>query len=214
MELLTAVTEAADLMNQRPLGIYTRPTEGGHYPVLTPNCLLMGKTVNTPVDDASLLFYMNRAERYCLIQQFTREFWKRWAQEVIPEATGRHKWYELSPNLAVEDVVLVHDVSEVKGQYTMAVVEEVKLGLDRKVRSAVVGYRLPRPGDALMEYTGGQWIRITRSIQRLSILLSVEERPVPLIVEGGVVKEGEPEKSKDVIPTVKKKKEKWIVAQK
>ena len=52
----------------------------------------------------------------------------------------RQKWHDNSHNLQKGDVVLLHEASNVKGWYTLAIVEEVKAGKDDHVRSATVGY--------------------------------------------------------------------------
>ena len=71
----------------------------------------------------------------------------------------------------------------------MAIVETVKKSLDGKVRSCEVSYRIPYAKDATCEYSGGKQIKISRSVQRLTLLLPVEEQLVKLDVDDGIVKE-------------------------
>ena len=70
-------------------------------------------------------------------------------------------------------------------------VEKVREGRDGRVRSAKVGYRLPKEGRKPEVYDkkhSGVWESVTRGVQRLSLLLPVEEQGGPLEVEGIVVK--------------------------
>ena len=188
VELQTAMFEVASLCNDRPIGINKTPKEDGSFDVLTPNCLLMGRAINRVPDDAKLVQNLKHSERYALIQQATTDFWKRWAVEVTPESVIRQKWHEDGRNLAIGDVVLVHDSSPIKGKYTLAIVQDVRLSRDNRVRSCTVGYRVPNPKDKVREYTGGKWIKLSRSVQKLSLLLPVEEQVIKLEVKDNVLK--------------------------
>ena len=70
----------------------------------------------------------------------------------------------------------------------MAVVDSVKFSSDGLVRSCIVSYRIPNPKDSPENYSGGKLIKVSRSIQRLTLLLSVEDQDKSLIVEDGQVK--------------------------
>ena len=80
--------------------------------------------------------------------------------------------------------MLIHDSSELKGKYRLGIVEATNVGNDGRVRSCSVGYTLPRVKDPLGYYTGGRRILVTRSVQRLSLLLPVEEQSEKLEVVG------------------------------
>ena len=53
LELQTILMEAANICNERPLGL-SRPRADGTYNVLTPNSLLLGRSVNGLPDDTEL----------------------------------------------------------------------------------------------------------------------------------------------------------------
>ena len=80
--------------------------------------------------------------------------------------------------------MLIHNASELKGKYRLDMVEAVNVGKDGRVLSCSVGYTLPRSNDAVGQYSGGRRIVITRSVQRLSLLLPVEEQSEYLEVVG------------------------------
>ena len=148
----------------------------------------MGRATNAAIDDMGLTSNLKSSDRYYLVQQVTKEFWQRWASEVTPQYVLRQKWHEDGRDLQVNDVVLIHDASEFKGKYRLGIVETVNLGRDNRVRSCAVGYTLPRVKDPLGQYTGGRRILVTRSVQRLSLLLPVEEQSDRLEVVGFEVK--------------------------
>ena len=53
-ELQTFMFEAADMANERPIGIKTTVPSDGKFNILTPNCLLMGRSSNKLPDDTFL----------------------------------------------------------------------------------------------------------------------------------------------------------------
>ena len=187
MELQTAFFEAANLCNERPIGIHKTPRADGSFKVLTPNCLILGRSLNTVPDDCDLGAHLKKSDRFELIQQVTSNFWVRWSQEVTPEALIRQRWHEVGRNLRKGDVVLVHEKSPIKGDYVLGVVESIKPGEDKLVRSCTVGYTIPNSKDLLGQYTGGRRISITRSVQRLTLLLPVEEQKQGIDVVGNRV---------------------------
>ena len=54
LELQTIFMEAANICNERPLGL-SKPRADGTYDVLTPNNLLLGRSVNILPDDTELI---------------------------------------------------------------------------------------------------------------------------------------------------------------
>ena len=190
LELQTVLFEVANLSNERPIGINKTPTADGTFDVLTPNSLLIGRATNSVPDDIQLASHLKNSERYQIIQTVTEEFWKRWAEQVTPEAIIRQKWHEKGRNLKVGDVVLVHDKGPIKGKYVLGIVEAAEESNDHLVRSVKVGYMVPNGRDKLAEYTGGRRIVISRSIQKLTLLLPIEDQDTMLqIRDGKIVKQ-------------------------
>ena len=190
LEFQTALFEAANLTNEKPLGINKKPLEDGSYRPLTPNQLIIGRSTSDVPDDANLAEHLKKSERLELIKQVTDSFWKRWVEEVVPESVVRQKWHESARNLTKGDIVLVHASSPIKGKYIMGVVEDVNTSKDKLVRSCSVGYRVPDPKDPPNKYDKkhcGRWVSVKRSIQRLSLLLPVEEQKGDLTVEDNKV---------------------------
>ena len=194
VELQTVLFEVANMANERPMGVHKKPLADGSYKPLTPNCFLFGRSTGELPDDSELAYRFKNSERYELVQQVTQYFWSRWAEEVTPECVIRAKWHETGRNLKPGDIVLVHDKTPLKGKYIMAKVEEVITSKDGLVRSCQVGYKIPAEpskvyyGKDKWKNGKGKWVSISRSVQRLTLLLPVEEQGRKLTVEGDVIK--------------------------
>ena len=114
-------------------------------------------------------------------------FWQRWASEVTPVRVIRQRWHETKRNLKVGDLVLVHDSSKLRKKYTMAVVTDVHTSQDGMVRSCTVGFRQSR-APTKWKQERSVWQELQRSVQRLTLLLPVEEQSESLMVTEGVVR--------------------------
>ncbi len=179
LELQTILMEAANICNERPIGL-SQPRADGTYEIITPNQLLLGRSLNILPDDSPIVENMNMKERYRLIHHVTSNFWKRWSEEVSPGLVIRQKWHEKSRNLCVGDLVHICESSQLKAKYKLGVVDSVTISADSVVRSAVIRYVLLQKnakGD-----TNVRVIRVSRSVQRLVLVLPVEEQASPLVV--------------------------------
>ena len=183
-ELQTVLFEAANLTNERPIGVNRTPNSDGSFTVITPNSLLLGRSLNSVPDDAELAAHLKKSDRYELVQHITSEFWKQWVKQVVPEKVIRQKWHDTGRNLKVGDIVLVHGDSPLKGKYLLGIVSEVKEGSDKLVRSCSVTYTVPSQKDPYNLYSGGKKVTVSRSVQRLSLLLPIEEQSCHIRVKG------------------------------
>ena len=177
VELQTILMEVANICNERPIGL-SKPREDGTYNVITPNQLLLGRSTNILPDDTELVEDLPMKSRYRLVHHVTSAFWKSWASEVSPGLVNRPAWHKKGRNLRVGDVVLVCQATAIKAKYRLAVVEEAKASDDGCVRSATVRYVLVGTGDAKVKV-----IRVTRSVQRLALILPVEEQSASVEVK-------------------------------
>ena len=172
LELQTVLLEVANICNERPIGV-TKPREDGSYALITPNQLLLGRSLNVLPDDTNLTENLPMCSRYRLVNHVTTSFWKRWSNEVSPGLVHRQKWHQKSRNLRVGDVVMICEPTKVKSKYRLGIVDSVKLSNDGFVRSATVRYNLLHLGAGVERI---QTIRVERSVQRLSVILPVEEQ--------------------------------------
>jgi hypothetical protein len=179
LELQTILFEAANICNERPISL-TEPRADGTYELITPNQLLLGRSVNALPDDTSMVESMNMKARYRLIHHVTTNFWKRWSSEVSPGLVVRQKWHTECRNLCVGDLVLICESTKLKAKYKLGIVDTVTYSIDSVVRTVMVRYVL------IQKDTKGAMktrvVRVSRSVQRLVLILPVEEQDQPLEV--------------------------------
>ena len=179
LELQTTLMEIANMCNERPIGL-SQPRADGTYQIITPNQLLLGRSINILPDNTPIVENMPVAARFRLIHHVSTNFWERWSAEVSPGLVVRQKWHEHSRNLCVGDLVLICEPSKLKAKYKLGIVDSVVLSSDNIVRSAVVRYVLLQKNSKGDVNT--RIIRVSRSVQRLVLILPVEEQHTPLVV--------------------------------
>ena len=172
LELQTILYEISNICNERPLGL-SKPREDGSYELITPNQLLLGRSSNILPDDTDIAESLGITSRYRLVKHVSDAFWHQWSAYVSPALVVRQKWHEKSRNLRVGDLVNICETSKVKLKYKMGVIDSVKLSDDGVVRSATVRYcniqKNPKGEDKVST------VRVTRSVQRLILIMPVEE---------------------------------------
>ena len=180
VELQTILMEISNICNERPIGL-SKPREDGSYVLITPNQLLMGRSSCILPDDTELVKDLHVASRYRMINHVTSLFWNMWASEVSPGLVYRQKWHQKGRNLRKGDLVMICEPSKVKAKYKLGIVDSVKTSSDGFVRSVTVKYviihSIPHGGDKT------QVIYVKRSVQRLALILPVEEQSTQLEVK-------------------------------
>ena len=180
LELQTAFFEIANVCNERPLGL-SKPREDGSYVLITPNQLLLGRSSNIVPDDTGIAESLPVAARYRLVKHVSDSFWHRWCTYVSPSLVVRQKWHVKSRNLKEGDLVMICETSPVKMRYKLAVVENATESADGVVRSALIRYcnivENPKDEDKVTI------VRVTRSVQRLVLIMPVEEMEDSVNVE-------------------------------
>ncbi|PFX12458.1 hypothetical protein AWC38_SpisGene23586 [Stylophora pistillata] len=83
----------------------------------------------------------NPRNRWRLIQNLVRLFWKCWREEYLPTLNTRKKWREAKENLKVGDVVLVVDQNASRSQWHLGGVQQVFRGQDGQVHVVQVSRR-------------------------------------------------------------------------
>ena len=171
-ELLTALYEIANVLNERPLGYFTPVSDD--LQVITPNSLLLGRTLCANPGEfqqsSSLL------DRVVMVKDTVDLFWKHWSDNYAPTLIQQSKWLHESRDLAVNDVVLIADRNVMKSEYKLGVISDVKPSRDGRIRRAEVTYKRYRVGESLYECRGAKDVKVTRSAQRLALLIPVDER--------------------------------------
>ena len=108
---------------------------------------------------------------------------------MTPEKVIRQRWHESGRNVKLGDVVLLHDKTAIKGKYRLGIVSSIKESMDKMVRSCTVTYTVPSGKDPVGTYNGGRKVSVTRSIQRLTVLLPVEEQDRKLCAYEDTIRE-------------------------
>ena len=103
-ELQTVCYEAANPVNERPIGRHPTSPEDGTF--LCPNDLLLGRS--TPrVPSGSFGLTSNPNHRYEFAQRVVDGFWRKWSRDFFPSLIVRQKWHTARRNVKVGDVVLI-----------------------------------------------------------------------------------------------------------
>jgi hypothetical protein len=167
-ETQTVVHEAAQAMNCRPLGVFSRPgsdpLDGGP---ITPNHLLLGRATNSI---PSLKFAnVSHTKRVKFLQTIIEEFWHKWKMVVFHSLVPQYKWHRSQRNVSVKDVVLINDDNALVSEYKLGQVVSVKVSKDGLVRSARVRC-VNRTGDKV------NVILLDRPIHKLCVIVPTEQQ--------------------------------------
>ena len=171
-EFLTVCAEAANTINERPLGLL--PSLDSDINVLTPNCLLLGRTTAAN-PGAWQPEGISLKSRHNLVQTIGQQFWCHWIELVAPMLLRQHKWFGTHRNMEVGDVVLVADSNAVRGEYRLAVVTQTHPSQDGCVRSVTVSYKTHKVGESVRRYEGVPYTSVRRGVQRLALLVPVAQ---------------------------------------
>ena len=171
-ETLTIFTEAANLVNERPIG--TLSGSDSVLSVLTPNSLLLGRS--TAANPGGYRENGSVHGRLVLLENIVQQFWQQWTQLYAPTLLRHTKWKEEHRCLKVGDVVLVMDNINIsfKGKYRLARVVEIFPGPDGIVRKVKLAFKNFKVGEKMHEYQGQPDTNIERSVQRLILLVPVD----------------------------------------
>ena len=102
---------------------------------------------------------------------------------MTPGLVVRQKWHERTRNLIPGDLVMICDNTKVKAKYRLGVIQSVKKSTDGVIRTATVRYSIVERGGTLGDCGVVTSVRVKRSVQRLSMIMPVEEQESTLSVE-------------------------------
>ncbi|GFV63868.1 pao retrotransposon peptidase superfamily [Trichonephila clavipes] len=133
-ELIILLTQIEGLLNSRPLS-YVNDSDIECISTLTPSHFLTGVVLlSVPEELPSTSNHRNRWE---LLQNIKRGFWKQWSANYLSSLQPRKKWQDVQPNLKEVDIVLIKEEGP-PGTWPMARVLQVHPGNDGLVRVATV----------------------------------------------------------------------------
>ena len=108
-EFQTIMFEAAQIVNQRPIGRKPSSPEGSY---LSQNDLLLGRSTSH-VPQGPFAKTSSVKQRMRFIQEIVNRFWKRWSQEVFPSKVIEAKWHT---ELRKPDFMTLHPWLKSKSQ--------------------------------------------------------------------------------------------------
>ena len=127
-EFRTFVSRVAVLVNSRPL---SRVNVESQDIILTPNHFLLG-SLGGAVEPNDLNW--SSKKKWKSIHSLLNKFWEIFKKNYIPELRTKKKWKELNPNLKKGDIVLELDKDTSRGEWRIAIIEEVFPSSDSNVR--------------------------------------------------------------------------------
>ena len=166
-ELQTLMYEAANLVNERPVGSHPNHPNDGTY--LCPNDMLLGrasrKVPSGPFKEVSC------RRRLEFIQKLADSFWKKWSAYYFSSLVLRSKWHISKRNLMLNDIVLVKDNNALRGTWKIGKVSKTTPSSDGKVRRCEVSYKRTIPGMGFSK----AFTTISRPVQDLVLLVACDE---------------------------------------
>lgn len=150
-EFMTICYDVANMMNERPLGVF--PSQDSDINVLTPNMLLLGRATADTVIDRHHGTDSTQA-RYELVSSITQKFWEKWKELYAPSLVTQSKWQKTKPNLQVGYVLLVCDSNSLRSQYHIAQVQEVYPDEKGIVRRVSLRYKNFKTRENVHTYSG------------------------------------------------------------
>ena len=150
------------ILNTRPLGS-CRMYEDGEARLIRPIDLISGTGRGPP-----LLEEPTARRRLAFVEEQEREFWSKWRRLVIPDRV-KTRALRQDQNIKVGDLVLLLD-EDLGGtrEYPVALVTNVRLSDDGRVRSVAVRVHL---GDL-------QYRVLARPVQQVALLEDISERTI------------------------------------
>ena len=181
LELQTSFKIVASILNSRP--IYARWGNRGlgdpdFLSALTPNMLLTGR-VNSEVPIREYVTSDKPLCRMKYVEECVAQWWNQFMAQNFSSLVPRQKWQFEKRNMCVGDVVLLSYVGKCRpATYRLGVVVSVVVDDDQLVRTVTVEYSLlsEMPVADRLAYKGVSKKRITVPVQRLCLILPVEER--------------------------------------
>ena len=132
-DFYTVLTQIEAILNSRPLCALSN--DPNDIQVLTPGHFLIGGSIMAYPDKDISNTPINRLSLYEKIKQIQQLFWKRWTVDYLNRLQHRPKWFQVSRNLKINDIVLLKDDLDYPLKWPLARIIELLPGSDDKVRA-------------------------------------------------------------------------------
>lgn len=136
-KMYTVLTQIEACLNSRPLVPVSQELSDPQ--PLTPGHFLIGRPLLQPVlaEDVSQQ-PANRLTQWGQQQQLVASFWSRWKDDYLLSLQRRMKWYNPTPNIEQDDIVVILDEATPPATWPLGKVLEVIPGKDGFVRNVVI----------------------------------------------------------------------------
>lgn len=180
-EFITALKRVSNILNSRPIYAMMGPTGGAdpdYIQRLTPNMLLLARSGQ----DLPMREYEDTSDpltRLSYVMELEKLWWNQHKTQDFASLIPTRKWTEAKRNMSPADIVLIQYNSVSKsGTYRLGRVILVEVDTDGLVRTCIVKYSLLQnlSGKEKLKYKGISWKMIRVPIQRLVLLVPVEEQ--------------------------------------
>ena len=157
-ELQTFNFEAANLVNDRPIGKHPDSVDDGSY--LCPNDMILGRS-STKAPTGNFDKAVKSKRRFYFVQRLVDSFWKRWTIFYFPSLLSRRKWHQQKRNLCVNDLVIIKDKDLPRGKWKLGIISKVTQDIDGAVRRVFVKYK---------NFNSNAYLEIKRPVQNLIVI--------------------------------------------
>ena len=168
-EFQTVMYEAAQIVNQRPIGRNPTGPDDGTY--LCPNDLLLGRATphvpQGPFKERSSMKY-----RLDFIERLTEQFWIKWSRDLFPSLVIQQKWHVEKRDVKINDVVMIQDANMLRGKFRMGIITNTFPSKDGRIRRVSVSYKNNKEGSA---YTGTKYTTVERAVHKLIVIVPSDE---------------------------------------
>ena len=186
-EMSSVFKRIASVINSRPISARYGPRHGEADPdfleMITPNMLLTARSgVDLPMRQYS--DEDSPGKRLAYKEELERSWWEQWKIQCFDSLIPTKSWTQERRGVKPGDVVLISYSDKSKtGTYRLGLVESVETDSDGLVRTCDVRYRLVRsdlPAEELrFYYKGLKFKKLRVPVQRLCVILPVEEQNEP-----------------------------------
>ena len=121
-QLVTFMCEVEKILNDRPLAVVSGDAKDP-LPLIPNHLLLLRRNNCAPTCGTDYV-----QQRWSVVQKIAGSFYSCSVFGCLPSLQERPKWKQLKENIRVNDIVLVVDENTPRGQWSLGLVQEVKVG--------------------------------------------------------------------------------------
>ena len=186
MQFQTLLRQACSIVNDRPIGYRHHGGAEGELQPLTPNMLLATSRTSSPLPDLEKFDDDDKGPRVLKMREACLgDWWNAFYRVAFDSMIVRSKWQQNVRNVQQGDVVLMRSHGKLNpGDYKRGIVKEVLVDDDGRVRTAMVQCYRPDSRRSPTVYKGEGQVTVRLAVQRLVVLLPVEERDLPKELPG------------------------------